>query len=301
MSPTTRIAVDVFWQYLAFAFNSLVFLLMGFEVSGPDLLSAWRSILPAFVVVTLGRAIVVAGVTGLLRRSRERLPWTWALRSAGAGFAERCRWCSHPLARVRVSAPSSTGDNDVGVVILSILAQGLTMAPLLRWLRVVERRDVADSHRFVAKLSGHRRRGRVRERLVGNRLTLGHVMATPVFDAVASISIGLVLVAEAGLLGFECRGLIIGEAARPLVIAEVRRALARHPEIGRIVELRTLQLGPDSVMLVLGILPEPTLTIAEIERLTAALAAELRALIPTIKHIVYDLDARHARVGGSGR
>lgn len=132
-------------------------------------------------------------------------------------------------------------------------------------------------------------------------LTLGHVMATPVFDAVASISIGLVLVAEAGLLGFECRGLIIGEAARPLVIAEVRRALARHPEIGRIVELRTLQLGPDSVMLVLGILPEPTLTIAEIERLTADLAAELRALIPTIKHIVYDLDASRARIGGSGR
>lgn len=151
MSPTTRIAVDVFWRYVAFAFNSLVFLLVGFEVRGTDLVSTWRPILVAFLAVTLGRAIVVATVTALLRRSRERLPWRWAVAlswggirgalsmvlalSLGAAFPHR-----HLLVTMTF-----------GVVILSILVQGLTMAPLLRWLRVVDDRR--------ARLDYDKRRG----------------------------------------------------------------------------------------------------------------------------------------------
>jgi cation diffusion facilitator family transporter len=129
-------------------------------------------------------------------------------------------------------------------------------------------------------------------------LTLSHVLAMPVLDSVASILIGLVLMAEAGLLGFECRGLIIGEAARPLVIAEVRRALALHPEIGHIAELRTLQLGPDSVMLVLGLRSDPAMKSEEVARLTGQLAVEIRKLVPTIKHIVYDLDPAAPEISG---
>jgi cation diffusion facilitator family transporter len=125
-------------------------------------------------------------------------------------------------------------------------------------------------------------------------LTLSHTLAMPVFDSVASILIGVVLMAEAGLLGFECRGLIIGEAARPLVIAEIRRTLARHPEIGQIVQLRTLQLGPDSIMLVLGMVPPELLTIGQVKHLSAQLSLDIRQQIPTIKHIVYDFEPRPA-------
>ncbi|HEX3902329.1 MAG TPA: cation diffusion facilitator family transporter [Polyangia bacterium] len=119
-------------------------------------------------------------------------------------------------------------------------------------------------------------------------LTISHYLFLPAADAVASILIGLVLVVEASLLGFECRGLIIGEAARPLVIAEIRRVLAQHPEIDRVDELRTLQLGADSVMLVLGISSEPAMTAGEVQRARAKLAADLRQRIPTIKYVVYD-------------
>jgi cation diffusion facilitator family transporter len=120
-------------------------------------------------------------------------------------------------------------------------------------------------------------------------LTLSHFLGLPAIDAVASILIGLVLMAEAGLLGYECRGLIIGEAARPRVIADVRRLVARHPGIGPLVEVRTLQLGPDSVMLVLGVRPRTTMSVGEAGQLNAAFTAELRAALPIVKHIVYDL------------
>ncbi|MEO8211938.1 MAG: cation diffusion facilitator family transporter [Myxococcales bacterium] len=120
-------------------------------------------------------------------------------------------------------------------------------------------------------------------------LTFSHVLANPAFDAIASILIGLVLVAEACLLGYECRGLIIGEPARPIVMSEVRLAIARHPEIGRIERLSTLQLGPDSVMLVLGIRSDPQLKEEVLERARASLVADIRSAVPTVKHIVCDL------------
>ncbi len=119
-------------------------------------------------------------------------------------------------------------------------------------------------------------------------LTVGRYFGLPAADAVASILIGVVLMVEASLLGFECRGLIIGEAARPVVIAEIRRVLAQHPEIDRVDELRTLQLGPESVMLVLGISAESAMTGGEVQRARARLAADLRQAVPTIKYVVYD-------------
>jgi CPA1 family monovalent cation:H+ antiporter len=71
MGPATRIAVESFWEYLAFALNSLVFLLIGLEVHVSRLLAEWRPILLAFVAVTAGRALVVFLSTALLRRTRE--------------------------------------------------------------------------------------------------------------------------------------------------------------------------------------------------------------------------------------
>lgn len=121
-------------------------------------------------------------------------------------------------------------------------------------------------------------------------LTLSHVFAMPELDAAASIAIGLVLVGEAALLGFECRGLIIGEPARPIIVAEVRRVIGRHPDVGRVTGLRTLQLGPDSVMLVLGIRRDPSMKVADRARADQALAREIRERLPAINEIVGELD-----------
>ncbi|HEY4187436.1 MAG TPA: cation diffusion facilitator family transporter [Polyangia bacterium] len=129
--------------------------------------------------------------------------------------------------------------------------------------------------------------------LAAGGLTLGHFLARPAIDAIASMLIGMVLMVEAALLGYECRGLIIGEAARPRVIAEVRRLLAHHPGIGSVERVRTLQLGPDSVMLVLGLRPDPTMSVGDAGRFGAALTAEIREAIPVVKHIVYDLEPSH--------
>ena len=137
MTPSTRIAVESFWEYAAFALNSIVFLLIGFEVEVESLLASWKAIVVAFAAVVLGRALVVACVTALLRKSKERIPWPWAAVLTWGGLKGGL---SMVLALgIPVDFPHRTllVNMTFGVVVLSILLQGLTVAPLMRRLRVV--------------------------------------------------------------------------------------------------------------------------------------------------------------------
>ncbi|MEO7034927.1 MAG: sodium:proton antiporter, partial [Polyangiaceae bacterium] len=136
MSPTTKIAVATFWGYLAFALNSIVFLLIGFEVQLRGVLAAWQTVILAWLATTAARAIVVAAVTLALRRSRERLPKWWGVVMSWAGIRGG-------LSMVLVLALPLTFPHrqfliDVvfGVVVLSILLQGSTLAPLLRHFKI---------------------------------------------------------------------------------------------------------------------------------------------------------------------
>jgi len=138
MSPSTRIAIESFWEYIAFALNSIVFLLIGFEVNIQALLAAWQMILVAYLAVTLGRAAVVLGGSAIMRLTRERLPWSWSAILTWGGLRGAL-----PMVLV-LSLPGDFPHRDLlvtmtfGVVLLSILIQGLTMAPLLRWLGIVK-------------------------------------------------------------------------------------------------------------------------------------------------------------------
>jgi len=142
MSPTTRVAVESFWEYLAFALNSIVFLLIGFEVSVDALLASWAPILVAYLAATLGRAIVIFLGVSLLRRSRERMPWSWAVVLSWGGLRGG-------LSMVLVLGLAREFPHrdllvtmTFGVVILSIILQGLSMSWLLRRLGLAGRDEV---------------------------------------------------------------------------------------------------------------------------------------------------------------
>jgi CPA1 family monovalent cation:H+ antiporter len=136
-SEAATVAVESYWNYVAFALNSFVFLLIGLEVRLGSIASAWRTILLAFVAVTLGRALVVFMVAALLRRTTERITWresavlTWGgLRGALSMVLALAIPDSFPERELIVTTT-------FGVVALSIVLQGLTAGPLLRRLRVV--------------------------------------------------------------------------------------------------------------------------------------------------------------------
>ena len=174
MSASTRVAVASFWEYLAFALNSLVFLLIGFQIRLEALFAAWKPILVAYFAVTVGRAVVTYGVALLLRRSRERFPLSWASVLTWGGLRGA-------LSMVLVlGLPADFRHRELvvsmtfGVVVLSILAQGLTMGPLLKRLGLVGTSE--------ARAEQDRLRGAIR----GGRAALAEIERMDRQQAVAS-------------------------------------------------------------------------------------------------------------------
>ena len=116
--------------YVAFALNSIVFLLIGFEVQLDALALILKPILVAYLAVTIGRAALLYLVTFLLRRTKESVPWSW---SAVADLG----WPEGSLSMVLALAlPRDYPHRELlvtmtfGVVILSIPVQGLSMGTL---------------------------------------------------------------------------------------------------------------------------------------------------------------------------
>jgi len=149
MSPSTRLAIESFWEYVAFALNSIVFLLIGFEVHISDLAASWQMILVAYISVTLGRSLVIFGVSSIFRKSRERIPWSWSVVVTWGGLRGAL-----PMV-LALSLPQNFPHRDLlvtmtfGVVTISILLHGLTAAPLLNWLGIVTGHEARENYEFL--------------------------------------------------------------------------------------------------------------------------------------------------------
>lgn len=137
MSASTRVAAETFWEYVAFALNSIVFLLIGLEIHLPTLLHYWLPILVAYLVVTVGRALMIGLGCAFVRLTRESFPWRWSVVLTWGGLRGAL-----PMVLV-LSLPKTLPYRDLlvsmtfGVALLSILLHGLTMPGLLRWLSIV--------------------------------------------------------------------------------------------------------------------------------------------------------------------
>lgn len=141
MGPTTRIAVESFWEYVAFALNSIVFLLIGFEVHVESLVASWQPIVAAYAAVVLARAAVICVASALLRRSRERIPWSWSVVLTWGGLRGGLSMVLVLALPVGFPHRGLLVTMTFGVVILSIMVQGLTMPALLRRLGLVGVRE----------------------------------------------------------------------------------------------------------------------------------------------------------------
>ena len=134
MTATTRVALESFWAYVAFALNSLVFLLIGLEVRVGALVAAWAPIVIAFAAVLAGRLLVVFTVSALVRSTPERVPWQWSVILTWGGLRGALSMVLALALPEDFSRRTLVVTMTFGVVLLSILVQGTTVGPLLRAL-----------------------------------------------------------------------------------------------------------------------------------------------------------------------
>lgn len=84
--------------------------------------------------------------------------------------------------------------------------------------------------------------------VAGGAIFLAHQLQDPRLDGVGSLVIGVVLAGVAAFLAYESRGLLVGEQAEPGLIETLRRVLEEDDAVDRVERIRTMHLGPLSVL-----------------------------------------------------
>ncbi len=133
--------------------------------------------------------------------------------------------------------------------------------------------------------------------LAAGGLLLLQITGEPVFDAVASILIGIVLIGVAIMLGRETRDLLLGSAAAPRTREAIRGAIGEFPEVESVVDLLSMQLGLDSVLVTAELNIRSDLSTVEIEGLLQRLTERIRAAAPEVKNVYLEPHP----VGAAGR
>ena len=135
ITASMREAVDGYWEWIAFALNSAVFLLLGAELSPSAMWAVWPLIAVGALAVLIARAVVVSGAAIATRR-HEHVPAAWQGVMTWGGLKGAL---SLVLALALPSGLANRGtiiSMTAGVVVISLLVQGASMPLLLRRLRI---------------------------------------------------------------------------------------------------------------------------------------------------------------------
>ena len=119
-------------------------------------------------------------------------------------------------------------------------------------------------------------------------IALGHYFDNPYADPVASILIGLLLVGAAITLARETGGLLVGEGIEGAQLESLRALFLREPALESVASLRTMQLGPEEVLLAASVQFRRGLQNGEVEQAIARIETAIGAANPVIRHVYFE-------------
>jgi cation diffusion facilitator family transporter len=123
-------------------------------------------------------------------------------------------------------------------------------------------------------------------------VVLAKVTGHATFDSVAAISVGVLLVVVAVQLGRDTKGLLLGEAAPRTERDKLRSVIGRHEGVEAVRDLRTMYMGPESLLVAARIDVADDRSAEQIERMAAEIDRELRAAVPAFDHVFLDPTGR---------
>ena len=120
---------------------------------------------------------------------------------------------------------------------------------------------------------------------------LAAVTGNPVFDAIGSIGIGVLLIIISFFLAVKIKSLLIGQSADDETIAAIKLSLESRPEIDRVLNLITLQLGSQIMVAIKAKMTK----VDSIDQLVTNInhcESELRKINPAIQWVFFEPDLR---------
>ncbi len=113
----------------------------------------------------------------------------------------------------------------------------------------------------------------------------------PAYDAWGSIAIGVLLVVVAVAVGAEVRSLLIGESADPETARRIRDLVAAQPGVDEVLNLITLQLGPEVMVAVKARMAEQD-SVADLVDVINRAEVALKRAFPEVRWVFFEPDVR---------
>ncbi|MCB0203115.1 MAG: cation:proton antiporter, partial [Anaerolineae bacterium] len=142
-SPTTKITLNNFWEFLTFVVNSLVFLLIGIRIAFRQLTPNLLPILVAVLAILVSRAIIVYALGWLNGRlqPRNHIPTSYRHVMFWGGLRGAIS-LALALTLTDTFSPELANELQVmtfGVVLFTLLVQGLSIEQLIKRLGLVHK------------------------------------------------------------------------------------------------------------------------------------------------------------------
>jgi divalent metal cation (Fe/Co/Zn/Cd) transporter len=117
---------------------------------------------------------------------------------------------------------------------------------------------------------------------------LDYVLDTTVFDAIASFLIAAVLIVAAYGLGAQNRDYLIGKSVPQDVLEGIAERVRRTKGIEQVVQLLTLQMGPNQVLVAARVEVDPSAPGRDLEQVADEVDRRICADFPQVRHVFLD-------------
>ncbi|MGH9102806.1 MAG: cation diffusion facilitator family transporter, partial [Acidimicrobiales bacterium] len=119
-------------------------------------------------------------------------------------------------------------------------------------------------------------------------IALHQATGRPIFDAIASLAIGALLVVVAVALVADNKDFLIGQAAEPETREAIRSKVEGYPEVTGVLELMTEVLGPTELLVAARVDFSDSLTAAQVEDLSSRIEEDLHHDFPHVTQVFLD-------------
>jgi len=113
-----------------------------------------------------------------------------------------------------------------------------------------------------------------------------------IFDGIASVIIGLILIGTAVWLAYETKGLLIGESANQSVIRGIRDALQGKSNIDHVNEILTMHMGPDFILANISVDFADAISAQQVKADIASIDRAIKQKYPQIKRVFIEAEKR---------
>jgi cation diffusion facilitator family transporter len=120
------------------------------------------------------------------------------------------------------------------------------------------------------------------------------VTGNPMWDAIGTLAIGVLLVSVAVILGIETKSLLVGEGANPGDVDSIRDAINANSSVEALIHMKTLYLGPDELLVAAKVAFASKTKLADVARCIDDVEASIRAAVPIARVIYIEPDVYSA-------